>query len=180
MRKRRETKKQRERREAEEQDKENARLAFESKHKADREEAERRENERYLAQEEERKAREAERKAKEKALDDKIAQLEVELTSLEKTYLETLNLFEIAQLELMAHGGLEQSERLLGARALANSLHHLRVLLMARTAEHDHLVEQRGSGSGRNSAWASFLGLGVVAMGYYVVSRLWAKEAEKK
>jgi hypothetical protein len=130
--------------------------------KAKREEAEKREREWIekrdadrKKEDDERVAHEAERKAKEKELDSKLAQLEVELTSLEKTYIETIHLFELSQLHLMSALTIdERKEKHTEAVVIATQLHHLRMALMARSAEHDVLVAQRG----KKSSWESLLG----------------------
>jgi hypothetical protein len=121
---------------------------FEAKHKAEREAAEKEAADRYAKQTEERNKREADRKAKLAELDGKIARCEVELTSLKKTYLETMHLFELAQLDLMA--GMREElpstvDRLNPAKALATQLHHLRMAIMERSAELDALTEEQGS-----------------------------------
>jgi hypothetical protein len=112
----------------------------------------------------------AERAAKEKERKDNIAKLEVELTALEQTALDTVHLCEMAQLELIA---VPTAENLKKAKAAATALHYLRLAYMKRSAEHKALTEEA------KPSWGVLLGIPMLAAlaGMYVWrTMLWTKK----
>lgn len=183
MKKKRETKAQRIRREAREAAEQQERDEFEARHIADREAAERAERERRETDELVRKERE-ERLAKEKAQDEKLAQLQVELVSLEKTYLETVHLFELAQIDLTAPPVGSTGNERERALNLAQQLHHIRMVGAARMHEFEALYAQvkhdRSSSSLWGSPWLGYLLIGGVAMYAYSLFKKAIPRVEKK